>query len=285
MGLRWRWRWRAAALLLLAPRAGGLALTAPGGTPAGAGLGDAGRRACRTAALAFAGAASLLSGHTAAAAAEEVLGTAAAPPPAMYDRFAKDYDVLDGSQSLAANLFGIDGLRKAAISSCGGRVVEFAAGTGLNFPYYDAARVSKLTAIDISTGMLEEAQRKAEGLGFAVETARMDAARTTFADETFDTSVDTFSMCVFDDPVGVMREMGRVTKRGGRIVLLEHKRSDQPLLGAYQDLSAKPVQSMGKGCLYNQRLFDLAREAGLGDPVLRRDADGGVITLAVFSKD
>jgi ubiquinone/menaquinone biosynthesis C-methylase UbiE len=135
-------------------------------------------------------------------------------------------------------------------------------GTGLNLPLYDASRLSSFTAVDISPGMLREAAPRAEALrrrlsgaeqqrqqqrqrseaagaadgtaGPGVQLLVADAAALPFADRSFDCVLDTFSLCVFERPAAAVREMARVLRRGGRLLLLEHSRSDNPLLGAYQ---------------------------------------------------
>lgn len=64
-----------------------------------------------------------------------------------------------------------------------------------------------------------------------------DAAHLPFDDNTFDTIVDTFSLCVFSNPLGVLRELQRVLKPDGVLLMVEHTRSTSPLLAVYQVLS------------------------------------------------
>ena len=174
-----------------------------------------------------------------------------------------------------ARWLGLDGARAELLRRARGRVLECGVGTGLNLPHYDAGRVERLDAIDLSPGMLQEAQRKADGLAvahapsFPVRFFGRDVARLDgFADEGYDCVVDTFSLCVYPDPVAALREMARVVKpasEGGRVLLLENSRSPQPLVGAYQDATAQVLAQdfAGKGCVWNQDVAALAQRAGL----------------------
>jgi len=203
-------------------------------------------------------------------------------PPNAYDGYAASYDSLDDGP--AAKALGLPQLRAEAVRRCQGRVLEVGCGTGLNLPFFDTRRVSLLTAVDLSPGMLGEwqasaARLRAEGRLPPVEFARMDATRLPLPSNTFDCVLDTFSLCVFDDPSAALREMVRVCKPGGKIILLEHQRSSTPGLGAYMDFTAPAAARMGgKGCVYNQDVDALLKEAG-ATLVSKQESLLGVVAL------
>ena len=107
-----------------------------------------------------------------------------------------------------------------------GRVLEVGVGTGKNLPYHPPG--AQVVAIDISERMLRRAQQRAEELGKTVELYQMDAQRLDFSDDSFDAAVATFIFCSVPDAVQGLRELGRVVKPEGKILLLEHVRINKP---------------------------------------------------------
>jgi ubiquinone/menaquinone biosynthesis C-methylase UbiE len=151
-----------------------------------------------------------------------------------YDTYASSYDDLDGGQ--AAKALGIAAARRNLAARCAGRVLEVGAGTGLQASFYAANRdITEVTFVDASRGMLDGLRAKLSNapLPFKTEVVEADAARLPLSTGAYDCVVDTFGLCVYDEPVAVLRELGRVVKPAGRILLLENARPSNALLGAY----------------------------------------------------
>ncbi|MDD3043486.1 MAG: class I SAM-dependent methyltransferase [Methanosarcinaceae archaeon] len=146
-----------------------------------------------------------------------------------YNRIAAFYDFLEGPMER----FFYGRWRKAALSGLKGLVLEVGVGTGKNLEYYPSG--CALIGIDVSDGMLEKAREKAVGMK-NVTLLLMDAEHLDFPANSFDHVVTTFVLCSIPDPVGALREMHRVLKPGGEMINLEHMRSGNPLVAAYEDL-------------------------------------------------
>ncbi len=134
----------------------------------------------------------------------------------IYDKMAPYYDriiaVLD--RVLFANG------RQWACTRATGRVLEVAIGTGRNLAWYP--RDVELVAVDISQNMLDAAQLRADELARPVDLSVGDAQQLDFPDASFDTVVATLTLCSIPDERVAVREMARVLRPGGRLILLDH---------------------------------------------------------------
>jgi ubiquinone/menaquinone biosynthesis C-methylase UbiE len=118
-------------------------------------------------------------------------------------------------------LFG--GGREWVCSQAQGDVLEIAAGTGRNLRHYPPG--VQLTAVELSPEMLELARQEAAALGREADLRIGDAQALEFADDSFDTVICTLGLCTIPDDRAAVREIKRVLRPGGRLVLLEHVRS------------------------------------------------------------
>lgn len=160
----------------------------------------------------------------------------------------------------------------------GPRVLEVGIGTGKNIPFYPPD--TRVTGIDLAPGMLEKAQERAENLNVDVERRVGDVQDLDFDDNSFDTAVATCVFCSVPDPVLGLEEIRRVVRSGGQIILLDHVRSEQPLLGELMDL-INPIVVRMIGANINRRTVENVRKAGV---VIDRVEDlgmGDIIKLTV----
>ena len=174
---------------------------------------------------------------------------------ARYDRLASLYDFMEAPME---RRFG-DWRRRLWAEVRGPAVLEVGVGTGANIPFYPEGM--RVTAIDLSPRMLAWARRRASRAGVPVDLRLMDAEHLEFEDDTFDSAVATCVFCSVADPVAGLREMGRVTRPDGRIVLLEHVRP-QGALGRVADL-LNPVVVRLIGPNINRPTVENVRRAGL----------------------
>lgn len=173
-----------------------------------------------------------------------------------YEEFARWYDFGEAMTEFLA----VGRLRQRLLQQASGKVLEIAAGTGKNLGYYP--RICRITAVDLSPAMLQLARKRAMRLNLDVDFLVMDAEALAFPDQSFDTVVDSLSLCTIPDPVVALREMARVCRWDGRILLVEHGRSSHEWLGRWQDRRAdRHVEKLC--CRWNQNPLDLVRQAQL----------------------
>ena len=108
----------------------------------------------------------------------------------------------------------------------GHHILEVGVGTGKNFEFYP--NDARITAIDFSEQMLKQARQKKHRRNIAVELEMMDVQSLCYADNSFDTVIATFVFCSVPLPHKGLKELCRVCKPGGQVLLLEHVLSSKP---------------------------------------------------------
>jgi ubiquinone/menaquinone biosynthesis C-methylase UbiE len=180
------------------------------------------------------------------------------------DRMAWLYDIYDAPMEYA----GIRRRRRRLLAKARGRVLEVGVGTGKNLSHYPSG--VELTAIDVSKAMLERARRRAEKLDISPSFELADVTALPYPDDSFDTAVATAVFCSVADPVTGLREMARVTKPDGQILLLEHVRPQNPFLGWLADLATVLTRRLF-GFRANRRTEENVVAAGLEIVEIRRE--------------
>ena len=143
----------------------------------------------------------------------------------VYEKLASVYDFTFGPVLHPGR---VDAIERMGIRP-GDRVLEVGVGTGINAALYP--RDCSVTGVDLSSPMLEKARERVARKGVRnVRLLQMDAANLKFGDDTFDIVYAPYVISVVPDPVAVTREMCRVCRPGGRIVILNHFRSRNSLM-------------------------------------------------------
>ncbi len=186
-----------------------------------------------------------------------------------YDRYSKKYNLFKGH----LELLGVRKLRKELLKNASGKILEIAVGTGKNLKFYP--RYSDITAIDISIGMLDIARKKAKKTTHNIVFEIMDAEHLLFKDKEFDTVVISLALSTFTNPVASLKEIARVCKSNGKILILENGRSNHGLLARFQDRMAEHHAKI-LGSYWNRDPVDIAKNAGL------RDIDSKSVFFGIF---
>jgi ubiquinone/menaquinone biosynthesis C-methylase UbiE len=170
-------------------------------------------------------------------------------------------------------------LRRQVLAPARGHVLEIGFGTGLNLPHYPRS-VTWLTAVDPANfpNTLVEKQTRAGSI--PVKLVRLSAETLPFESGQFDWAVSTWTLCTIPDPVSALREVRRVLKPGGQFIFLEHGRSDDPKVLAWQN-RLNPLQRLiACGCNLNRSIDALIRQAGLTITQMERFQMAGVPRVA-----
>jgi len=129
----------------------------------------------------------------------------------------------------------IRAIRERIIAQAHGTVLEIGAGSGLNFPYYDPARVSRLFALEPNPGMIRLAERQARPAGLQVEFLGLPGERIPLGAGTVDTVVSTFTLCTIGPVEDAISEISRVIRPGGRLLFFELELSPDPRVRRWQE--------------------------------------------------
>ena len=187
----------------------------------------------------------------------------ASDPTPVYDRLAPVYDLYSGPMEWMGGARRRDRLFGRAV----GAVLEVGVGTGMNLQHYPAE--VRVRGIDVSPRMLDRARPRAEAAEVDVDLEVADVEDLPYADDSFDTATAACVFCSVADPVQGLRELARVTRPDGRVLLLEHVRPRNRVLGFLADLIS-PLTRLLFGPYVNRRTERNVAAAGLEIVDVRR---------------
>lgn len=146
---------------------------------------------------------------------------------------------------------GLGQMRAELLASAGGRTLELGAGTGVNLGLYPDA-VEELVLVEPDPHMAKRMRERLSRSARQAEIVEAPAERLPFDDDSFDTAVSTLVLCTVPDPIAAIAELERVLRPGGRLLFVEHVRSEDPRLAGWQDRLEKPWRFLGDGCHCNR---------------------------------
>jgi ubiquinone/menaquinone biosynthesis C-methylase UbiE len=151
--------------------------------------------------------------------------------------------------------------RAKLVPGASGKVLEVGVGSGLNLRFY-APRVEGLWGLDPSLELWRLARRRVARAPFPVRFIAGSAERIPVVGGTFDAVVTTCTLCSIPDPGAALAEMKRVLAPGGRLVFIEHGRSPDARVLAWQDRLTPVWKRLAGGCHLNRRIDALIVAAG-----------------------
>ena len=157
-----------------------------------------------------------------------------------YRRWAPVYDHTFGKVAAEGRKHAVEVLNQRK-----GRILEVGVGTGLSLPDY--GRHLEIVGIDLSPEMLDKARERvaSEGLDHVTGLHEMDAGELGFPSASFDTVVAMYVMTVVPDPEKVMRELQRVCKVGGEVMLVNHFSQTEGMRGWLERRMAPFADKLG----------------------------------------
>ena len=183
--------------------------------------------------------------------------------------FARFYDRITAGAERA----GLGEMRRELLADASGRVLELGAGTGHNLEHYTDA-VSELVLTEPDPHMarrLREALAEVSGPARNATVVEASAEDLPFDDDSFDCVVSTLVLCTVENPHRALTEARRVLVEGGRLLYLEHVRSENPRLVRWQNLLERPWGFFAAGCHPNRDTGQQLADAGFWIDSLQND--------------
>ena len=182
-----------------------------------------------------------------------------------YDRIAPYFD---GFQAIMEGFFYRRWRKKLWTKVNGIHILEIGVGTGKNFDFYPVD--AQITAIDFSPAMLKQAEHKKIRKAVTVTLNLMDVQSLCYADNTFDVVIASFVFCSVASPQKGLKELYRVCRPGGQILLLEQVVSSKPLFAKVMNI-INPVMRVVMGANINRNTIKIIKSCGFS--FVRIDAE------------
>ena len=174
----------------------------------------------------------------------------------LYDKY-----VLPKLIDVACSQPPMTALRERYVAEAAGDVLEIGIGSGLNLPHY-SDHVRSVTGIDPAAELTSKAQERAAALSVPVEVLGLSGEDLPLDNHSVDSIVCTWTLCSIPNPYRAVAEMRRVLKPAGRLIFVEHGRSDEAHIAKWQRRIEPLWKKIGGGCHLTRRADQLLADAG-----------------------
>ena len=152
--------------------------------------------------------------------------------------------------------------REKVVPHARGQVLEVGIGSGLNLPYYDATKVTRVWGLEPSPEMTRMAAQAARSLPFEVEFIGLPGDEIPLDDGSVDTVVVTYTLCTIPDTLPALGQMRRVLRPGGELIFCEHGAAPDASVRRWQDRLNPVWRRLGGGCNLNRPIPALIEAGG-----------------------
>jgi ubiquinone/menaquinone biosynthesis C-methylase UbiE len=174
-----------------------------------------------------------------------------------YDRHILPY-LLDGAMSAKP----ISYQRRKVVPRAEGRVLEIGFGSGHNLPYYDAAKVTQLWALEPSHEMRARAAERVKASPLKIDFLDLPGEQIPLDDNAADSVLVTYTLCTIPDVMKALSGMRRVLKPSGRLIFCEHGEAPDESVRKWQRRITPIWKRIGGGCHVGRAIPKLIRDSG-----------------------
>jgi SAM-dependent methyltransferase len=153
-------------------------------------------------------------------------------------------------------------VRERLVPLAEGRVLEIGVGPGVNFVHYDAARVTKVYALEPNAGMIRLAEGQRRRTEVDITFIDLPGEQIPLEDGSVDTVLSTFTLCTIPGVVEALRGVRRVLKAGGKLIFFEHGLSPDPRVRRWQKWSEPIPHWLFEGCHVTRDIPSLIAQGG-----------------------
>jgi len=189
-------------------------------------------------------------------------------------RYASSYTLLTAAMSfyrdriyphlvtVLGNPKPIEEIRRKILPMAQGTVLEIGVGPGVNFAYYDPAKVKKLFALEPNPGMRERAEKQRRQTKLDVEFLDLPGERISLPVAGVDTVVSTFALCTIPGVAEAICGMSRVLQPGGQFLFFELGLAPDASVRRWQKWTEPFFQWAFEGCYVTRDIPALIKQGG-----------------------